>query len=78
MVDAGESSSRAPAPRLLERVRIATRTRHYSPRTEDTYVGWIRRFIFFNDRRHPDTLGASDVNRFLTHLAVEGQVSAST
>src|SRR5688572_6283575 len=68
----------APAPRLLDRVRLAMRARHYSPRTEDTYVGWIRRFIFFHDRRHPDTLGADDVNRFLTHLAVDAHVSAST
>jgi integron integrase len=61
---------------LLDRVRLAMRVRHYSPRTEDAYIAWIRRFIFFNDRRHPDTLGTNDVNRFLTHLAVDGHVSA--
>jgi integron integrase len=65
-------------PRLLDRVRIATRTRHYSRRTEEAYVGWARRFILFHGKRHPAALGAEEVNAFLSHLAVEGRVSAST
>jgi len=65
-------------PRLLDRVRQALRTRHYSPRTEDTYVGWIKRFILFHNKRHPDELGERDISAFLTHLAVEKHVSAST
>ena len=47
----------APAPRLLDRVRGVLRARHYSPRTEETYVAWIRRFILFHGKRHPDELG---------------------
>jgi integron integrase len=71
----------APAanpPRLLDRVRAACRVRHYSRRTEDAYVQWIRRFILFHDKRHPLDMGTAEINRFLTHLAVEGQVAAST
>lgn len=65
-------------PRLLDRVREACRVRHYSLRTEDAYVDWIRRFILFHDKRHPLDMGASEINQFLTHLAVEGRVAAST
>lgn len=65
-------------PRLLDRVRREIRVRHYSIRTESSYVDWIRRFIIFNDRRHPSELGASEVMAFLTHLAVERSVAPST
>jgi integron integrase len=65
-------------PRLLERVRRAVRLRHYSRRTEDAYVGWIRRFIIFHGKRHPDTMGAAEVEAFLSGLAVDDRVSAST
>lgn len=65
-------------PRLLERVRAAIRARHYSRRTEKAYVAWIRRYIVFNEMRHPDEMGAAEVTRFLSHLATRGQVSAST
>jgi integron integrase len=65
-------------PRLLDRVRAATRTRHYSRRTEEAYVGWTKRFVLFHRKRHPATMGADEVNAFLSHLAVEGRVSAST
>ncbi|MHB0971255.1 MAG: integron integrase [Thermoanaerobaculia bacterium] len=70
----------APAnpPRLLDRVREAIRVRHYSRRTEETYVAWIRRFILFHNNRHPSSMGAEEINAWLTHLAVEGHVSAST
>ncbi len=67
-----------PKPRLLDRVRLALRARHLSPRTEIAYVGWIRRFIVFHGKRHPDTMGESEVGTFLSHLAVERGVSAST
>jgi integron integrase len=65
-------------PKLLDRVRAAVRTRHYSRRTEDAYVGWIRRFILHHGKRHPAAMGADEVNAFLSHLAVAERVSAST
>ena len=66
------------APRLLDQVRAAIRARHYSRRTEDAYVHWIRRFIVFHGRRHPQELGAADVTAFVTWLAVEQGVAGST
>ncbi len=68
----------APKPRLLELVRNAIRRRHYSRRTEETYVHWIKRFIYFSDRRHPAELGAQEVTAFLNHLARERNVAANT
>src|SRR5437867_499539 len=68
----------APKPRLLDRVRGALRARHYSRRTEDVYVAWIRRYILFHGKRHPSEMGAAEVTRFLSSLAVEGKVAAST
>ena len=68
----------AQKPRLLDRVREGLRARHYSRRTEESYVAWIRRYIFFHGKRHPIELGAPEVTRFLTSLAVEGRVAAST
>ncbi len=56
----------------------ALRSRHYSLRTERAYVDWARRYILFHDKRHPEELGSDHVNRFLTHLAVQGKVAAST
>lgn len=67
-----------PKPRLLDRVRVALRTRHYSRRTEEAYVAWIRRYILFHGKRHPAEMGALEVTRFLSALAVEGRVAAST
>lgn len=67
-----------PKPRLLDRVREAIRARHYSRRTEKTYVAWIRRYILFHGKRHPAEMGAAEVTRFLTSLAVDGNVAAST
>jgi integron integrase len=72
------SADPARRPRLLDDVRAILRARHYSLRTEEAYVGWIRRFIRFNHLRHPDELGGPEVSAFLTHLAVEGRVAAST
>src|SRR6266516_4069052 len=63
---------------LLGRLRAALRARHYSPRTEQAYVAWVRRYVQFHGRRHPATMGATEVQAFLTHLAERGQVSAST
>lgn len=65
-------------PRLLDRVRAEVRVRHYSRRTEDAYVHWIRRFIVFHGRRHPRELGAPEITAFLAWLAVEQHVAAST
>ena len=65
-------------PKLLDRVREAIRTRHYSYRTEQTYVAWIRRFIRFHEYRNPTEMGGPDIESFLTHLAVDRRVSAST
>jgi len=65
-------------PRLLDRVREANRLRHGSRSTEKSYIGWIRRFILFHGKRHPAEMGAPEVARFLSSLAVEGQVAAST
>ncbi|MEJ2151606.1 MAG: integron integrase [Gemmatimonadota bacterium] len=65
-------------PRLLEQVRAAIRMHGYSPRTEKAYIGWIRRFVRFHGTRHPRELGEAEVTAFLTHLAVERKVSAST
>jgi integron integrase len=73
----GRRASKSP-PKLLDRVRTTLRVRHYSPRTESAYVGWIRRFIHFHDVRHPDEMGSTEVVAFLSDLAVNGQVSAST
>jgi integron integrase len=68
----------ANPPKLLDQVRIEIRLRHLSYRTEQAYVHWIRRFILFHGKRHPREMGAVEVSAFLTHLAVERTVSAST
>ena len=67
-----------PPPRLLHRVRDAIRVRRYSPRTERAYVYWIRRYIVFHDKRHPQDMGAPEVTAFLTHLATRENVAAAT
>lgn len=73
-----EDAPSSPAPKLLDQVRDRIRVKHYSIRTETQYVQWIRRFILFHGKRHPRDLGASEVEAFLTHLAVEGNVAAAT
>jgi len=65
-------------PKLLDRMRIAIRARHYSIRTEESYVAWAKRYILFHNKKHPSAMGAEQINEFLTHLAVERNVSAST
>ncbi|WP_027147331.1 integron integrase [Methylobacter marinus] len=67
-----------PPPKLLDQVRERIRVKHYSIRTEKQYVQWIKRFILYHDKRHPQEMGMAEVEAFLTHLAVEGKVSAST
>ncbi|WP_088259884.1 phage integrase N-terminal SAM-like domain-containing protein [Fimbriiglobus ruber] len=65
-------------PKLLDRLRAACRVRHYSLRTEDAYHDWVRRFILFHGKRHPADMAAAEITAFLTHLAVDGGVGAST
>ncbi len=67
-----------PPPKLLDQVRAKLRTRHYSLRTEQAYCDWIRRFILFHGKRHPVDMSAQEVESFLSHLAVERTVAAST
>lgn len=67
-----------PKPKLLEEVRDRIRLKHYSIRTEQSYIGWIRRFIIFQGKRHPSSMGAAEVTQFLTHLAVAAGVAPST
>ncbi len=76
-IDLGELPRPQP-PRLLDQMSQVLRVRHYSPRTEDCYLFWVRRFILFHGKRHPREMGAAEVAQFLTHLAVDGHVSAST
>lgn len=73
-----DQSSIQKKPRLLEQVGRALQSRHYSERTVDAYVYWIRKYILFHGKRHPEDMAESEINAFLTHLAVEAQVSAST
>lgn len=67
-----------PGVKLLDRVRQAIRARNYSPRTEEAYVSWVRRFVLFHGKRHPREMGATEVTAFLTHLATHRRVSPST
>jgi site-specific recombinase XerD len=68
----------AKPKKLLDQVRDALRVRHYAYRTEESYVYWIRRYILFHDKRHPKDMAEAEVEAFLTHLAVEEDVAAST
>ncbi len=64
--------------RLLDQVRDALRVKHYSIRTEEAYVSWIKRYILFHDKRHPRDTGGCEIETFLTYLAVDKNVAAST
>jgi Phage integrase, N-terminal SAM-like domain len=68
----------SPKPKLLDQVRQAIRTRHYSYRTEKAYIHWIKRFIFFHNKRHPAEMSEAEIARFLSSLASDSHVSAST
>ncbi len=65
-------------PKFLDQIRVILRTRHYSLRTEEAYLGWIRRFILFHGKRHPQEMGEAEVAAFLNHLANERMVAAAT
>lgn len=71
-------ASATQQPRLLDLMRDKIRYKHYSIRTEAAYVDWARRYILFHGKRHPSCMGAKEVEAFLTHLAVHGNVAAST
>jgi integron integrase len=77
-----ESEGRFPEPvarpRLLDQVRDAIRRKHYSRRTEETYIHWIKRFIYFTGKRHPAQMGAAEVTAFLNHLAADRHVASAT
>src|SRR5574340_253814 len=73
-----KASAESRPPKLLDEVRAAIRLRHYSIRTERAYVEWIKRYILFHGKRHPREMGAEEVTAFLSHLAVDGKVAAST
>ena len=68
----------AQKPKLLDQVRQAIRIRHLSPQTEQAYVSWIKRFIFFHNKRHPLEMGEKEIGKFLSSLATDSKVSAST
>lgn len=72
------NSSSVSSPKLLDQVRDKIRLKHYSIRTEQAYTDWIKRYIRFHDKRHPKDMGAAEVEQFLTHLAVQGNVAAAT
>ena len=65
-------------PRLLEQVRAVVRLKHYSIRTEEAYLRWIKEYILFHRKRHPSEMGAQEVSAFLSHLATDRHVAAST
>lgn len=65
-------------PRLLDDVRNVLRVKHYSIRTEEAYIQWIKRFIFFHNKKHPADMGEAEISAFLTHLAVKNNVTSST
>ena len=64
--------------RLLDEVRNVLRVKHYSIRTEECYIGWIKKFIFFHNKRHPVEMGEAEISAFLTHLTVNKHVTSST
>ena len=81
--DTGSSSNHpektdAPKPRLLDQVRDTIRRKHYSIRTEQSYIDWIKRFIYFHDKQHPRDLTESHITEFLNFLAVQKKVASST
>jgi integron integrase len=67
-----------PKKKLLDQLRETVRLKHYSIRTEQTYVGWVRKYILFHNKRHPQEMGVREIREFLTHLAVEQENSAAS
>jgi len=78
MPDSAPASSPRRPPKLLDQLRAKTRLLHYSKRTEEAYVDWVTRFILFHGKRHPKEMGGPEIEAFLTHLATERQLAAST
>ena len=78
MLDKNSTTEPSSPPKLLEQVRARLRVKHYSIRTERSYVDWIKRFIWFHGKRHPKDMGAPELEAYLSHLAVDRNVSAST
>jgi site-specific recombinase XerD len=70
--------AKGPSKKLLDQVRESLRVKHYSARTEQTYVEWIKRFILFHGKRHPNEMGGKEIEAFITHLAVERHVATAT
>ncbi len=73
-----QTPTQREGPKLLDQVRDLIRLKHYSIRTEQAYLGWIRRFILFHNKRHPKDMGKPEVEAFLTHLAIRENIAAST
>lgn len=67
-----------PKAKLLDRVRIDLRTKHYSSKTEESYTSWIKRFVLYNNKKHPDEMGNEEIQKFINYLAMERHVSSST
>ena len=67
-----------PKPKLLDEIRNVIRLRHYSPRTEESYINWIRRYVLFHNKKHPRDLNEKDIREFLNHLSLKQNVSYST
>jgi len=65
-------------PRLMDQMRTALRVRHYAYRTEEAYLGWVKRFILFHNKRHPKDMGEAEINAFVSHLATHRKISART
>ena len=78
LTESRNSSTETSGPRLLDRLRGAIRRLHYSRRTEEAYIHWTKRFIYFHGKRHPSELGEAAVTAFLNHLATERNVAAAT
>jgi integrase len=79
MVPPANDNTAAPSkPRLLDQVRDVIRSKHYSIRTEQAYIDWIKRYIYFHDKKHPEVMSETHISAFLTHLAVERKVASST
>ena len=78
LASSGMNEPSSKPPRLLDQMREALRLRHYSLRTEQAYIHWTKRYIYFHGKRHPRELGPKEVEDFLSALAVQGRVSAST
>lgn len=72
------TTTNQPPRKLLDQLSDQLRTKHYSLRTEKTYTTWVRRFILFHNKKHPLSMGAPEINAFISHLALQGKVAAST